>query len=63
MAGLPNRPDLWFEALARWARRTCGWDQSRGEVIAGVLLLTIPAIVGFYVSVASRTFAGRRFDW
>jgi len=29
-------------------------------VIAGVLLLAIPAIVGFYVSVAGRSLAGRR---
>ena len=31
-------------------------------MVAGVLLLAIPAIVGFYVSVAGRSFVGRRFD-
>ena len=31
-------------------------------MVAGVLLLAAPAIVGFYVSVAGRSLVGRRFD-
>ena len=33
-----------------------------GTMIAGVLLLAAPAILGFYVSVAGRSLVGRRFD-
>jgi len=33
-----------------------------GTMVAGVLLLAAPAILGFYVSVAGRSFVGRRFD-
>ncbi len=31
-------------------------------MLAGVLLLAAPAILGFYVSVAGRSLVGRRFD-
>jgi len=31
-------------------------------MVAGVLLLAVPAILGFYVSVAGRSLVGRRFD-
>ena len=31
-------------------------------MVAGVLLLALPAVVGFYVSVAGRSLAGGRFD-
>ena len=31
-------------------------------MMAGVLLLAIPAIVGFVALSASHTYAGRRFD-
>jgi hypothetical protein len=31
-------------------------------MVAGVLLLALPALVGFYVSVAGRSLAGGRFD-
>ena len=31
-------------------------------MVAGVLLLAAPAIIGFYVSVAGRSLVGRRFD-
>ena len=31
-------------------------------MVAGVLLLAAPAILGFYVSVAGRSLVGRRFD-
>ena len=33
MAGLRNRPDLWFEVLERWARRACGGDQFRRRLV------------------------------
>ena len=39
MAGLRNRPDLWFEVLERWARRACGGDQFRRRLVR----LTFPA--------------------
>jgi hypothetical protein len=31
-------------------------------MVAGVLLLALPAIVGYYVSVAGRSLVGRRFE-
>ena len=33
-----------------------------GTMVAGVLLLAAPAVLGFYISVAGRSLAGRRFD-
>ena len=33
-----------------------------GTMVAGVLLLSAPAVLGFYISVAGRSLAGRRFD-
>jgi hypothetical protein len=31
-------------------------------MVAGVLLLATPAILGFYISVAGRSFPGHRLD-
>jgi hypothetical protein len=31
-------------------------------MVAGVLLLAAPAIIGFYASVSGRSLVGRRFD-
>jgi serine/threonine-protein kinase len=33
-----------------------------GTMVAGVLLLAAPAIVGFYVTIAGRSLVGRRFE-
>ena len=46
MAGLPDRPDLWFEVLERWARRACAGDQFRRRLVRLTFPATLLAAIG-----------------
>jgi hypothetical protein len=60
---LAGATSLFIDAMSSHTIVSLDFSQFFGRtMVAGVLLLAAPAVLGFYVSVAGRSIVGRRFD-
>lgn len=60
---LAGATSLFIDSMSTHVIASLDLSPSFGRtMVAGVLLLAAPAIIGFYVSVAGRSLVGGRFD-